>query len=350
MESIEVRASRCYNILIEDGLLSRAGTYCAEVLHGKNVLLLTDETVGGLYLDTVRDSLVAAGFAVTPYVVPVGEGSKSTETYLQVVSFLAAHGFTRSDAIVALGGGVVGDLGGFCAASYLRGIGFVQIPTTLLACVDSSVGGKTAVNLPEGKNLLGAFYQPWLVLCDPQVLRTLTPAIYADGMAEVIKYGMIRDRALFDALERGEADDAAIIKRCVSIKRDVVEADERDHGCRQLLNYGHTVGHAVEKFSHFGISHGSAVAIGMAIVSRAMAAMGTASPEDCERLTALLQKHHLPIACEFTPQELYQAALNDKKRANDTLGLIVVPSIGEGQVHKIPVTELLNYIEMGSAV
>ena len=350
METIEVCASRCYNILIEDGLLASVGVHCAKVLRGKKVLLLTDETVSGLYLRTVRTSLEEAGFAVTSLAVPVGEGSKSTNTYLQVVSVLASNGFTRSDAVVALGGGVVGDLGGFCAASYLRGIGFVQIPTTLLACVDSSVGGKTAVNLPEGKNLLGAFYQPWLVLCDPQVLRTLSPANYADGMAEVIKYGMIRDRALFEALERGKLTDTDIIKRCVSIKRDIVQADEHDHDCRQLLNFGHTIGHAVEKCSNFSISHGSAVAIGMMIVTNALVAMGNAESEDSRRLAALLKRYGLPTACEYTASALYQVALSDKKRSNDTLGLIVCPSIGDGHICKIEVTELLRYIEMGLAV
>ena len=350
MKIIEVKASRCYNILVQEGILDRVGVHCAEVLRGKKVLLLTDETVGALYLDTAKRSLEASGFEVLPYTVAVGEGSKSTATYLKVVSFLAGNGFTRADAIVALGGGVVGDLGGFCAASYLRGIGFVQIPTTLLACVDSSVGGKTAVNLPEGKNLLGAFYQPWLVLCDPTVLRTLSPEIYADGMAEVIKYGMIRDRALFEALERGELTDTEIICRCVAIKRDVVEADERDNGCRQLLNFGHTVGHAVEKCSNFSISHGSAVAIGMAILSRAMTAMGRMSAVECDRLLAVLAARGLPMTCDFAPQALYEAALADKKRANDTLGLITVPTIGEGRIEKIPVAELARYIELGATV
>lgn len=350
MTIIEVKASRRYRILVEEGILDHIGVHCAEVLHGKKVLLLTDETVGALYLDAAKLSLEASGFEVIPHTVSVGEGSKSTSTYLRVVSCLAQNRFTRSDAIVALGGGVVGDLGGFCAASYLRGVGFVQIPTTLLACVDSSVGGKTAVNLPEGKNLLGAFYQPWLVLCDPLVLRTLSPAIYADGMAEVIKYGMIRDRALFEALERGELTDTEIICRCVAIKRDVVEADEHDTDCRQLLNFGHTVGHAVEKCSEFAISHGSAVAIGMAILARAMTAMGNMSAAECDRLLKLLAARGLPTTCELAPRALYEAALADKKRAGDTLALIAVPVIGEGRIEHISVAELARYIEMGAAV
>lgn len=348
MNIIEVNASRRYDIFVEEGLLNRAGMYCAQVLRGKKVLLLTDETVGALYLNTVKQSLEASGFEVNPYTVAVGEDSKSTATYLQVVSYLAENHFTRSDAIVALGGGVVGDLGGFCAATYLRGIGFVQIPTTLLACVDSSVGGKTAVNLPEGKNLLGAFYQPWLVLCDPTALQTLPSEIYADGMAEVIKYGMIRDRTLFEALERGELTDTEIICRCVAIKRDIVEQDERDTGCRQLLNFGHTVGHAVEKCSDFSISHGSAVAIGMAVLTRALSAMGKTPAEECERLLALLAACGLPTTCDIAPQALYEVALSDKKRANDTLALITVPVIGEGGIETIAVTELARYIEMGA--
>lgn len=349
METVEVNASRRYRIHIEEGLLSRVGEYCAAVLRGKRVLLLTDETVGALYQETVLQSLEGSGFQATPYTVPAGESSKSTGTYLQLVSFLAEQKFTRSDALVALGGGVVGDLGGFCAATYLRGIGFVQIPTTLLACVDSSVGGKTAVNLPEGKNLLGAFYQPWVVLCDPLVLRTLTPSIYADGMAEVIKYGMIRDRELFDQLERRALSPAEIIRCCVTIKRDVVEADEQDHGCRQLLNFGHTVGHAIEKCSHFAVSHGSAVAIGMAVVSRAMTRQGEMEAEDSRRLEALLSACGLPTVCDFSAEELWQATLADKKRSDDTVGLIVVPRIGDAAIRQVSLEELRRYIEMGLA-
>ncbi len=350
MERIEVRASRQYDILVEPGLLDRVGEHCARVLRGKRVLLLTDETVGALYLDRVRRSLASSGFEVTPYTVAVGENSKSTATYVEVVSFLAANHFTRSDTIVALGGGVVGDLGGFCAATYLRGIAFVQIPTTLLACVDSSVGGKTAVNLPEGKNLLGAFYQPWVVLCDPDTLNTLPPEVYADGMAEVIKYGMIRDRALFEALERGGWSNTEIICRCVTIKRDIVEQDERDNGCRQLLNFGHTVGHAVEKCSRFAVAHGSSVAIGMAVLARAMVKRGVSCAEDRDRLLVLLEKNGLPTTCGFDPLALYEAALSDKKRDGKMVALITVPSIGDGQIETIAVEELARYIEMGATV
>ena len=343
MERIKVGTSRTYEIHIEEGLLDHVAEECSAVLKSEKLLLLTDSNVQPLYGDAVCRSLTDAGYQVIEYVIPAGEESKNTEQYLKVVSTLAKEGFSRSDAIVALGGGVVGDLAGFCASSYLRGIPFVQIPTTLLACVDSSVGGKTAVNLPEGKNLLGAFYQPRLVLIDPLVLKTLTPAVYADGMAEVIKYGMIRDEELFDALENHVWTDTQIITRCVTIKSRVVAEDEFDNGCRLLLNYGHTVGHAIEQCSHFEISHGSAVAIGMAVMARAEE--GGAPLAD--RLDVVLKDYGLPTACAFSPDELYRAAMADKKRRNQTLHVITVPSLGNGTVVTIPVEELRSYLQRG---
>ncbi len=344
MQRIDVSASRRYTVLIQDGLLGSVGKECAALIRGNKLLLLTDETVGALYEQTVRTSLQNAGFLVLTYSIPAGESSKSVENYLKIIAFLAEHGFTRSDALVALGGGVVGDLGGFCAASYLRGIGFVQIPTTLLACVDSSVGGKTAVNLPQGKNLLGAFYQPWLVLCDPTTLNTLPPSVYADGMAEVIKYGMIRDADLFTQLEKGTLQNSEIIARCVAIKRDIVQQDERDSGVRALLNFGHTVGHAVEKCSNFEISHGSAVAIGMVAVTCAVADTALV-----DRLKALLSKHGLPTGCDFTPDELYDASLSDKKRLTDGIQAVTVSQLGHGELSAMSLPEWKTCIQRGCA-
>ena len=346
MERIKVGTSRTYEIHIEEGLLGRVAEECSAVLKSEKLLLLTDSNVKPLYGDVVCRSLTDAGYRVTEYVIPAGEDSKNTEQYLNIVSTLAKEGFSRSDASIALGGGVVGDLAGFCASSYLRGIPFVQIPTTLLACVDSSVGGKTAVNLPEGKNLLGAFYQPSLVLIDPLTLKTLNPAVYADGMAEVIKYGMIRDPELFTALENHVWTDTQIITRCVSIKSQVVAEDEFDNGCRLLLNYGHTIGHAVEKCSRFEVSHGSAVAIGMSVMARA--------EEDgadlADRLDAVLKDYGLPTACKFSTEELYRAAMADKKRRNQTLHIITVPTLGQGTVVSIPVEELNTYLRKGLSV
>lgn len=346
MERIKVGTSRTYEIHIEEGLLGCVAEECKAVLKSEKLLLLTDSNVEPLYGETVHNSLSAAGYAVYDYVIPAGEDSKSTEQYLRVVSTLAKEGFSRSDAIVALGGGVVGDLAGFCASSYLRGIPFVQIPTTLLACVDSSVGGKTAVNLPEGKNLLGAFYQPRLVLVDPRTLKTLSPSVYADGMAEVIKYGMIRDPELFDALERHAWTDTQIITRCITIKSEIVAADEFDNGCRLLLNYGHTIGHAIEHCSHFEISHGSAVAIGMSVMARAESDAEALA----DRLEAVLTGYDLPTACAFSADELYTAAMADKKRRNQTLHIITVPTLGNGTVVTIPVEELNAYLRKGLSV
>lgn len=343
MERIKVGTTRTYEIHIEEGLLGRVAEECRTVLDSEKVMVLTDSNVTELYGDAVRTALSAAGFEVTEFVIPAGEDSKNTDNYLKVVSTLAEGGFSRSDAIVALGGGVVGDLAGFCASTYLRGIPFVQIPTTLLACVDSSVGGKTAVNLPAGKNLLGAFYQPRLVLIDPLVLKTLTPAVYADGMAEVIKYGMIRDEELFEALEKHAWTDTQIITRCVTIKSQVVAEDEFDIGCRLLLNYGHTVGHAIEKSSRFEVSHGSAVAIGMSIMAHAEVGGEVLS----RRLDTVLKRYGLPTTCEFSQEELYRAAMADKKRRNQTLHIVTVPSLGNGRIVAVPVEELRVYLQRG---
>lgn len=345
MQRIDVSASRRYAVLIENGILNTAGEHCATVVRGNKLLLLTDETVGALYEQTVRTALEKANFCVCTYRIPAGESSKSVDNFLKIIAFLAENGFTRSDALVALGGGVVGDLGGFCAASYLRGIGFVQIPTTLLACVDSSVGGKTAVNLPQGKNLLGAFYQPWLVLCDPTTLHTLSPSVYADGMAEVIKYGMLGDADLFTQLEQENIQTEEIIARCVAIKRDIVQQDERDSGVRGLLNFGHTVGHAVEKCSHFAISHGSAVAIGMVAVTRAVA-----EPALANRLEALLIKNGLPTRCAFTPDELYAASLSDKKRVTDGIQAVTVKTLGNAKLTQMTLSEWKACIQRGCAL
>ncbi len=346
MEIVKVGTSRTYEIHIEEGILGRVAEECSAVLNAEKLLLLTDSHVAPLYAGAVHAALTQAGYQVTEYILPAGEESKSTDQYLRVVSVLASGGFSRSDAVIALGGGVVGDLAGFCAASYLRGIPFVQIPTTLLSCVDSSVGGKTAVNLPEGKNLLGAFYQPRLVLVDPLVLKTLPAAVYADGMAEVIKYGMIRDAELFHALENHAWTDTQIITRCVTIKSEVVAADEFDNGCRLLLNYGHTVGHAIEQCSHFAVSHGSAVAVGMSVMAHAEAG-GEAL---AERLDAVLTAYGLPTACPFSADELYCAAMADKKRRKQTLHIIAVPTLGNGTVVTIPVEEFHTYLRKGLSV
>ena len=350
MKTVTVNASTKYDVLVGKGLLARAGELAKEVLSPCRALILTDDHVAPLYADALSASLTAAGFVPEVYVVPHGEGSKSLGTLGALLEHLAEHKYTRTDAMFALGGGVVGDLCGFCASVYLRGIPFVQIPTTLLACVDSSVGGKTAVNLDAGKNLAGAFYQPRLVICDPDTLSSLPPEIFADGCAEVIKYGVINDRALFSMLEDGISPASEqIIARCVQNKRDVVEKDEFDTGLRQLLNLGHTVAHAIEKCSDFQISHGSAVAIGTVTIMRAAVAQGLCPAADLDALLSLTKQLGLPVSCDFGADELAKAALSDKKRAGGSITLVVPYAIGDSRLCKIPAADVGSWFSKGLA-
>ena len=349
MKTIKVQASTTYDIVIGEGLLAKTGDYCRKAL-GKpcRLCLVTDDKVAPLYLESVRESLEQAGFDVFYYVFPNGEGSKNTETLVELLEILAENRLTRSDALVALGGGVVGDLTGFAAAVYLRGIRFIQIPTTLLAAVDSSVGGKTGVDLQAGKNLMGAFHQPSLVLCDYTTLNTLEPSVFSDGCAEVIKYGVINDRPFFDLLKNGiRSQIEEIIAACVINKRNIVESDEFDKGTRQLLNLGHTVGHAIEICSDLAISHGSAVSMGMVIVTRAAVTMGLCPQTDLEELIDVLKAADLPTECGFSAEELTNVALADKKRAGGTITLVIPYGIGDRRLVATPVEELCDFIAKG---
>ncbi len=354
MKKITIDASTAYDILIEKGLLDRVGALSVPVTGQVRATIVSDDTVFGLYGDRVTASLAAAGYTgITAFVIPHGEESKSLASFAGLVTHLAENGYTRSDVIFALGGGVVGDLAGFAAACYLRGIRFIQIPTTLLACVDSSVGGKTAVDIPTGKNLVGAFHQPALVLCDPAVLDTLPPETFACGMAEVIKYGMINDRPLFELLTP-PADPKihieTIIERCVADKAAVVREDEFDTGARQLLNLGHTMGHGVEALSDFGIPHGEAVAVGMALITRAAVAMGLCPAADCDALLAMLKHHGLPVTTEYAAEDIYKKALSDKKRKGGTITLVVPHGIADSRLYPCPVETVLDFIRKGSLV
>lgn len=343
MNTVTVSASKTYDILIGPGILSELGPRVRSLGKAQKVCLVSETSVFPLWGEAALSSLKDAGFDVCSYVFPAGEESKNGENLLKLLNFLAENGLTRSDILVALGGGVTGDLAGFAASCFLRGIRFVQVPTTLLAAVDSSVGGKTAVDLPAGKNLAGAFWQPSLVICDTDTLDTLPVDIFRDGCAEVIKYGILYDPKLFAHLEeKGLAfDREAVITRCVELKRDVVMEDEFDTGARMKLNLGHTIGHGVEARSNFTLSHGKSVAIGMAIVCRASRC------PDTPRILAILQKFGLPVTTEESVQDIYNYTLSDKKRSGDTVRLIIPRRIGDCAIVPTPVHTLKSFIQAG---
>lgn len=349
MQTIHVRTVPEYGVTIAPGLLGRCGQALREIMPPCRMAVIADDTVAQLYLETVRGSLEAAGFAVSPYIFPAGEGSKNLSTLASILEFLAEQRLTRTDCVIALGGGVTGDMAGFAAAVYLRGIRCVQLPTTLLAAVDSSVGGKTAIDLAAGKNLAGAFLQPAAVLCDTDCLATLPADVFADGAAEAIKTGVLCDESLFSLFESGTlaAEPGAVIARCVEYKAGVVERDEKEQGERKLLNLGHTVGHAIEKCSGYAVPHGHAVAAGLAVIARAAEALGWAEEPLVGRIAACLAQNGLPTGTDFSPEALAEAASADKKRAGGDITLVVPRRIGLCELKTIPVPELLNVIRAG---
>ncbi len=349
MKTIHVTASSEYDVKIGGGLLSALGTELSKVCNVGTAAIISDSNVWPLYGNAATAALESAGFRVVNFVFPAGEAHKSGANYLMILNFLAKNHITRSDCIIALGGGVVGDISGFAAATYLRGIAYIQVPTTLLAAVDSSIGGKTAIDLDAGKNLAGAFCQPRLVLCDTDLLNTLPEDIFRDGCAEVVKYGVLFDDTLFSTLlQSGLAfDRESVIARCVELKRDVVAQDEFDTGERQKLNLGHTIGHAVEALSNFTISHGQAVAIGMAIVTGAAVKYGICGSESLDAILKILSKFQLPSATDHTAQALFESALSDKKRSGSSVTLVVPERIGKCNLRPTKVDELKDFIEAG---
>ncbi len=346
MKTVTVKAnSKTYPVLIGNGIMDECGNLAKNITATRYAAIITDDIVDGLYSARLISSLNKAGFKTVKYVIQNGEHSKNTENYVKILEFLAESGLTRSDIVIALGGGVVGDIAGFAAASYLRGVHFIQVPTTLLACVDSSVGGKTGINLKKGKNLAGAFYQPDLVVCDPLLLSTLPENIFSDGCAEVIKYAVIRDKSLFELLKlpiKPHIED--IIARCVEIKSSIVEADEYDTWERQILNFGHTFGHAIEKCSGYAVSHGSAVAIGMAMMALAAADKGIFENDCPAEIINMVKLYSLPYKTDYSADALFDVLLADKKRLGETITLVVPQRIGECILKKVPVSEAKDFL------
>ena len=349
MKTIHVTASTEYDVLVGQGLLCSAAEHIRSVVRGNLLCIVSDHTVWSLYGNDLKDSLSDAGFHCIAITFPSGEATKSPANYISILEFLAENHVGRNDCIIALGGGVVGDLAGFAAATYLRGIDYIQIPTTILAMVDSSVGGKTAIDLAAGKNLAGAFWQPKMVLCDTNVLNTLPHTTFLEGCAEIIKYGVLYDSTLFSHLkDHGlQFHRDWVISRCIELKRDVVAIDEFDRGERQKLNLGHTFGHAIETASNYSISHGNAVAIGMAMVCRAATKMGLCTEHDAHAVVSLLQQFGLPVDTELSQQTIYDATLSDKKRMDNHINLIVPRAIANCEIIPVTTEHLLDWIRLG---
>lgn len=344
--------SKSYDIAIARALLPHVGSKIKTLLpKAEKIAVITDSNVGPLYASLLQESLEDEGFAVAIITFTAGEASKNLQTLGTLYDGLAKAGLTRSDALIALGGGVTGDMGGLAAATFLRGISFIQIPTSLLATVDSSVGGKVAIDLSGGKNLVGAFYQPKAVFIDPDLLKTLPVRYLHDGLAEVIKYGCIRDKELFRMLEniQNDADLLAhvdeVIEICCNIKARIVEHDEFDTGERMLLNFGHTLGHAVEKTFRFDrYSHGEGVGIGMVLLTRQAEKLGLTEQGTADRIAALLQKFQLPITVNMRQEDFLQAIALDKKKRGSHLTLILLKKIGESFLQKVAFSELTQYL------
>ncbi|MBE6753855.1 MAG: 3-dehydroquinate synthase [Ruminococcaceae bacterium] len=329
--TVRVNVGEGYDVTIGQGIVDGCGGILASLLATRRVAVVTDSNVQPLYLGRVRASLEAAGFAVTSFAFEAGEQSKNISTFGSILEFFARSGLTRKDCAIALGGGVVGDMTGFAAGCYMRGIDYIQMPTTMLAAIDSSVGGKTGIDLDAGKNLAGLFIQPKAVLCDTDCLATLPAEVYADGLAEAVKTAILGDAELFAMFEDGTAcaNPQAVIDRCVRYKASVVEQDEKESGLRKLLNLGHTPAHAIEKLSGYTIPHGRAVAMGLGIMARASAARGNCTAQCAARIEAALKNCALPAGTAYSAEEMSVIAENDKKRTAAGVSVVLIRDIGD---------------------
>ncbi|MBE6701371.1 MAG: 3-dehydroquinate synthase [Ruminococcaceae bacterium] len=349
MKKIRINVNVPYDVNIGKGILEDSGKILKELNINGKLAIVCDTNVAPLYLDKLENSLKSEGYDTFHYVFPAGEESKNIKVLSDILEFFAESGLTRNDTAIALGGGVTGDMTGFAAGVYMRGISYAQIPTTLLACVDSSVGGKTAIDLMAGKNLAGLFIQPKTVICDVDTLKTLKDEIYADGMAEVIKTAILSSEELFEVLELStpRENDEYIISKCVEYKGKIVSEDEFEKGVRKLLNLGHTPAHSIEKLTSYKTSHGQAVAIGLAIMTRASEKLGNITEDTCKRIIALIQKYALPVSTTFSAEELAKTSLYDKKRKGNTIDLINVMGIGNCTIDKTHVDKVKEIFEKG---
>ncbi|MFI3229078.1 MAG: 3-dehydroquinate synthase [Bacillota bacterium] len=341
MKTIHVATDNDYNVLIGEGLVAKLGTLVNEVKKVCSVLVVSDSNVAPLHMQKVVSSLESCGYSTKTFVFKAGEESKTVATYMEIITYLAQNKFNRTDLVVALGGGVVGDMAGFAAATYMRGIDYIQVSTTLLSSIDSSVGGKVAVDLPEGKNLLGAFHQPKLVVIDTDLLQTLPETFWLDGMGEAVKYAVMCGGYCYSIMNNMTIKENIVdfIYECVRIKRDIVVEDEKEGGVRKLLNLGHTIGHAIEKESAFTITHGRAVMMGLQYITHISQKLGLLDEKTVFTINELLQKYEVPT-CTYSNKTLISHIGMDKKSKGDCLDIVLVKAIGECEIREISIVEL----------
>ena len=357
MDRINIQASTDYEVLIGKGLIDSCGTHIRELLfRAQKALIVTDSNVAPLYLARVKSSLEREGFSVSEFVFEAGEEKKNIESIAGMWAVMAGEEFTRTDIVVSLGGGVATDMGGFSAATFLRGIKVVQIPTSLLAMADAAIGGKTGIDLPQGKNLAGAFHQPSMVIEDTDCLTTLSPETFTEGMAEVIKYAFIMDPELYETLSGIASEGRAmtlqndidtvtkILRCCVKDKAEVITEDEHDNGRRQILNYGHTVGHVIERNSNFTLAHGVCVAKGMGIITDACLKAGLTTEKTAGNIKELIKAYGLPAGDSITAEEAVAGAMNDKKKRGESISVILVNEIGKAEIKRMTPEEFTEFL------
>lgn len=341
MEVINVNTKKSYDIIVGEDILNNIGEILNRLTFNK-VMIITDNVVSELYMETVYNSIKNSGKQVYTYEFKNGEKSKNFDTYFKIINSLADNEFDRGDLVLALGGGVVGDIAGFVASTYMRGIKCVQVPTTLLAQVDSSVGGKTAIDLPQGKNLVGTFYQPSLVVCDISTLKSLPKQIFLDGMGEVAKYAFL-DKKIYNLLNNN-GSLLQVVTACINCKREIVERDEFESGDRKLLNLGHTIAHAIEKLSNYSISHGMAVGMGLKVVLNSALKNGYINNEQCKNMLSCIEKCVGDILCPYSIEEMVKCMSFDKKRDNDYIDFVAIHDIGDVRIEKIKLSKIKEYL------
>lgn len=352
MKKIHINASKEYDVLVGNGLLAAAGSYLSETIPVCKAVIVSDDHVFPLYGSILLESLNQAGYETVEFVIPHGEASKNLTTYGTLLEYMGERQVSRKDLVIALGGGVVGDLAGFAAATYQRGIPFVQIPTTLLADVDSSVGGKTAVDLTAGKNQVGCFYQPSLVLCDIDTLTSLPEEEYRNGCAEIIKYAVIGNKALYERIlaKPVSAQYEDVIATCIAMKGEIVSQDEFDTGKRMLLNLGHTFGHAAETLSNYTIPHGQAVAMGLSLITKAAARRAICDENSKNHILELIEMYHLPTELPYSASDVYKISRNDKKGMGEKITMVVPEGIGACRLMKIDKNEIPDWLKDGDLI